>query len=162
MIRRNFLKVSSAVAISAVMIPSSLSAINFRKTKVKAWSIPNDMKVSGIDLKGTNAAIKEIFGTTKTIDGSIKMKAPKVAENGAIIPISVSTKLNAKTVALFQTANTEPLIAIFDIHEKSIPDYTLRIRMQKTATVTAVVQTTDGKLYRAGKDVTVTLGGCGG
>ncbi len=160
--RRNFLKVGSALAVSAVMIPASLSAINFRKTKAKAWSIPNDMKVAGIDLKGTNAAIKEIFGTDKTIDGSIKMKAPKVAENGAIIPITVSTKLKAKTIALLQSANTEPLIAVFDVHERSIPDYTLRIRMQKTATVTAVVQTTDGKLYRFGKDVTVTLGGCGG
>ncbi len=160
--RRNFLKVGSALAVSAVMIPASLSAINFRKTKAKAWSIPNDMKVAGIDLKGTNAAIKEIFGTDKTIDGSIKMKAPKVAENGAIIPITLSTKLKAKTIALLQSANTEPLIAVFDVHERSIPDYTLRIRMQKTATVTAVVQTTDGKLYRFGKDVTVTLGGCGG
>lgn len=160
--RRNFLKVGSAIAVSAVMMPASLSAINFRTTKAKAWMIPNDMKVSGIDLKGTNAAIKEIFGTDKTIDGSIKMKAPKVAENGAIIPISLSTKLKAKTIALFQSANTEPLVAIFDVHAKSIPDYSLRIRMQKTATVTVVVQTVDGKLYRTGKDVTVTLGGCGG
>jgi sulfur-oxidizing protein SoxY len=160
--RRNFLKVSSAVAVSAVMMPASLSAINFRKTKPKAWSIPNDMKVSGIDLKGTNAAIKEIFGTTKTIEGSIKMKAPKIAENGAIIPISFKTKLKAKTIAVLQSANTEPLVAIFDIHKRSIPDYTMRTRMQKTATVTVVVQTIDGKLYKTTKDVTVTLGGCGG
>lgn len=162
MIRRNFLKVGSAVLATAILAPSSLSARDFRKSHKSAWSISNDMKASGISLTGTDEAIKNLFGTTKTIDGSIKMKAPKVAENGAVIPISVSTKLKAKTIALFQSANAEPLIAVFDIHKNSIPDYSLRIRMQKTAAVTAVVETTDGKLYRTSKDVTVTLGGCGG
>ena len=162
MIRRNFLKIGSGVLAAAILAPASLSARDFRKSHKKAWAISNDMTASGISLSGTNEAIKNIFGSTKTIDGSIKIKAPKVAENGAIIPISVSTKLKAKTIALFQSANTEPLIAIFDIHKNSIPDYSLRIRMQKTAEVTAVVETTGGKLYRTSVNVTVTLGGCGG
>jgi len=160
MIRRNFLKVGSGLV--ALVASSSLLAVDYRKTKPKAWFVKNDTNANGIDLKGTNAAIKSIFGTSKTISGNVKIKAPKVAENGAIIPINVSTKLKAKRIALFQSANSESLIAIFDVPKNGIPNYDVRIRMGKTATVTAVIETTDGKLYRGNADVTVTLGGCGG
>lgn len=159
--RRKFIEISSALALSTIMLPSTLSAINFRKTRPKIWSIQNNIKVSTKDLKATNIVIKEIFGTTQTIKSNVILKAPKVVENGAIIPIGVSTKLKAKTIALFQSANPEVLIAIFDIHESSIPDYMLRIRLQDSAILTAVIQTKDGKLYSASQDITVVIGGCG-
>ncbi len=159
--RRKFFKLSSALAISVIMTPYNLSAINFRKTKPKIWGIENNLKLGTKDLKATNVLIKEIFGSTKTIKSNVILKAPKVVENGAIIPISVSTKLKAKTIVLLQSANPEVLIAIFDIHERSIPDYALRIRLQDSAILTAVIQTKDGKLYSASQDMTVVVGGCG-
>jgi sulfur-oxidizing protein SoxY len=159
--RRNFLKISSVLAISTTMIPSNLFAINFRKTRAKIWSIQNNLKLGTKDLKATNVVIKKIFGTTKTIKSNVILKAPKIVENGSIVLIGVSTKLKAKTIALFQSANPEVLVAIFDIHESSIPDYVLRIRLQDSAILTAVVQTKSGKLYSASKDITVVVGGCG-
>ena len=159
--RRNFFKISFALAISAIMMPYNLFAINFRKTKAEIWSIPNNLKLGTKDLKATNIVMKEIFGTAKTIKSHVNLQAPKVVENGAIIPIGVSTKLKAKTIALFQSANPEVLIAIFDIHERSIPDYVLRIRLQDSAILTAVIQTKSGELYSASQDITVVVGGCG-
>ncbi len=147
--RRNFLSLGlGALAVS--MAPSTLSAINFRDTKPKAWTATK-----------VDDAIKEIFGTSKVTEGKIKLKAPDIAENGAVIPITVSTKLNAKTVAIFQDANPETAVAVFTVPENGIIDYSVRIKMAKTGTVT-VVADVDGKLVSASKLVKVTIGGCGG
>jgi sulfur-oxidizing protein SoxY len=90
----------------------------------------------------------------------IKLKAPDIAENGAVIPITASTK-KASKIAIFQSANPESAVAVFDIPANGIPDYSIRIKMQKTGIVTAVAEI-DGKLYAASKTVKVTIGGCGG
>lgn len=164
MIRRNFLKVSSAVLAVGILAPSSLSARDFRKSHKKTWLIPNDMKLN-LSLVGTNAAIKDIFGTDKTIDGnglsSITLKAPSMADRGEVVAVSVITKLKAKTIAILQSSNPESLITVFDIHKRSIPNYSIRMRLLKEAIITAVIETTDGKLYRVSKQVDV-VDGCGG
>ena len=147
--RRNFLSLGlGALAVS--MAPSTLSAINFRDTKPKAWTATK-----------VDEAINEIFGSSKLSEGKIKLKAPDIAENGAVIPVTVSTKLKAKTVAIFQDANPETAVAVFTVPENGIIDYSVRIKMAKTGTVT-VVADVDGKLVSASKLVKVTIGGCGG
>ncbi|HIP11932.1 MAG TPA: thiosulfate oxidation carrier protein SoxY [Arcobacter sp.] len=148
--RRNFLGLSVGVA-AAAMIPASLSATNFRATKPKAWTAHN-----------INDAMTEIFGTSNTtVSKKIKLKAPDIAENGAVIPVTISTKMNAKTMAIFQDANPESAVAVFTVPANGIPEYSIRIKMAKTGTVTAVADV-DGKLYSASKVVKVTIGGCGG
>ena len=147
--RRQLLKFGAAIT-AAAMVPASLSAVNFRETKPKAWT------ATSID-----SAIKELFGTSTTIQGKVKLKAPDIAENGGVIPITVSTKLKAKTIAIFQDSNPEATVAIFDVPSTGLAEYSVRIRMAKTGLVT-VVADVDGKLYSASKTVKVTIGGCGG
>lgn len=148
--RRNFLGLSVGVAAAAI-IPASLSATDFRATKPKAWTAHN-----------INDAMTEIFGTSNTtVSKKIKLKAPDIAENGAVIPVTISTKMNAKTMAIFQDANPESAVAVFTVPANGIPEYSIRIKMAKTGTVTAVADV-DGKLYSASKVVKVTIGGCGG
>lgn len=147
--RRNFLSLGlGAVAVS--MVPSQLSAIDFRKTMPKAW-----------DAKKVDDGMKEIFGSSKTTVAKVKLKAPDIAENGAVIPVTVSSKLEGSKVAIFQDANPESTVAIFTVPKGGIIDYSIRIKMAKTGTVTAVVES-NGKLYAASKLVKVTIGGCGG
>lgn len=148
--RRNFLGLGLG-AIAVATVPSTLSAIDFRATKPKAW-----------DAKKVDEGIKALYGTNATTQGKVKLKAPEIAENGAVVPITVSSKLDAKSVAIFQDANPEATVAVFTVPEDGIIDYSLRIKLQKTANVTAVVETKDGKLYSATKMVKVTKGGCGG
>ena len=148
--RRKFLGLGLGVA-AAAMIPASLSATDFRATKPKAWTA-----------KKIDVAIGEIFGTANTtVSKKIKLKAPDIAENGAVIPVTVSTKMNAKTIAVFQDANPESTVAVFDVPKNGLPEYSFRIKMKKTGTVT-VVADVDGKLYSNSKVVKVTIGGCGG
>lgn len=146
--RRNFLGLGlGTLAVS--MAPSTLSAINFRETKPKAFSA-----------KKVDVAIKELFGTSATTAGNVELKAPDIAENGAVIPVTVSAK-SGSTVAIFQDANPETTVAVFTVPKGGIIDYSVRIKMAKTGKVTAVVED-GGKLYSATKDVKVTIGGCGG
>jgi sulfur-oxidizing protein SoxY len=147
--RRNFLGLGLGVA-AVSMIPASLSAVDFRATTPKAWSA-----------KKVDEAMTALFGTTTTTEGGISLKAPDIAENGAVIPISFESDLKAKTVAVFQDANPESTVAVFTIPAKGVIDYSIRIKMMKTGTVT-VVADVDGKLHSASKVVKVTIGGCGG
>jgi sulfur-oxidizing protein SoxY len=147
--RRNFLGLGLS-AVAASMIPSSLSAVNFRDSKPKAWTATK-----------VEAGIQELFGTSKTMNKKVKLKAPDIAENGAVIPVTVSSKLAGSKVAVFQDANPESTVAVFTVPKGGIIDYSIRIKMAKTGTVTAVVEE-NGKLYSASKLVKVTIGGCGG
>lgn len=147
--RRNFLGLGLGAA-AVALVPMNLSAVDFRATKPKAWSA-----------KKVDAAMTELFGTTNTTKSGVKIKAPDIAENGAVIPITVSSKLAGSTVALFQDANPESTVAVFTVPAGGIIDYSMRIKMKKTGTVTAVVEV-DGKLHSASKVVKVTKGGCGG
>jgi len=147
--RRNFLGLGlGAIAVAA--IPGKLSAIDFRETMPKAWTATK-----------VDDAVKEVFGKTATTEGSIKLNAPDIAENGAVIPVSFETDLKATKVAVFQDANPESTVAVFTIHENAVIDYAIRIKLAKTGTVTVIAEA-DGKLYSVSKLVKVTIGGCGG
>ncbi|WP_404319875.1 thiosulfate oxidation carrier protein SoxY [Malaciobacter canalis] len=147
--RRNFLGLS-VLAFGVAAAPLNLSAVNFRETKPNLW------KATKVD-----DAIKELFGTTSATEGKIKLRAPDIAENGAVIPVSFETDLKASKIAVFQDANPESAVAVFDIHDNAIIDYGIRIKMAETGTVTVVAQE-NGKLYKVSKLVKVTIGGCGG
>ncbi|MEA1914821.1 MAG: thiosulfate oxidation carrier protein SoxY [Campylobacterota bacterium] len=147
--RRNFLSLGLGVA-AVALVPASLSAVDFRATKPKAWSATK-----------VDAAMNELFGSSATTKGKVKLKGPDIAENGAVVPIHVTSKLAGSTVAVFQDANPEATVAVFTVPANGIIDYKLRIKMAKTGAVTAVVQA-DGKLYAASKTIKVTAGGCGG
>ena len=155
--RRKFLGLGlGAAAIS--LAPVSVLAKDYRKELPKVWAIKNTEKAD--DLSGVNAAIKAVFGSDKAEDGKIKLKAPDIAENGAVVPVSFQIE-KASRVALLQTANPEALVAVWDIPELGIPNYSVRIKLKKTGTVVVVAEI-DGKLYKAQKTVKVTAGGCGG
>lgn len=146
--RRNFLGLGLGV-LAASVLPSALSATNYRTEKPKAW-----------DAKNVDSAIKDMFGTNATEDGGVKLKAPDIAENGAVIPVTVSAKAGSR-VAIFQDANPESLVAVFDVPKGGIINYSVRIKMMKTGNVFAIVEN-EGKLHKASKQVKVTIGGCGG
>ena len=157
--RRKFLGMGAGM-VAVLAAPSMLMATNYREKLPEVWKITNDEKAKGEDMAGVNAAIKAIFGSDKVEEGKVKLKAPDIAENGAVVPVSFKA-MGAKKIALMQTADPEAVVAIFDIPERGIPDYSVRIKMQQTGHVVVVAEI-DGKLYKAEKVVKVTVGGCGG
>jgi sulfur-oxidizing protein SoxY len=92
----------------------------------------------------------------------IKIKAPDIAENGAVVPVSVTTSIDGvSSISLFADKNALPLTANFELGPGTEGYVSTRIKMGKTANVIAVVKAGD-KLFSSSKEVKVTIGGCGG
>jgi sulfur-oxidizing protein SoxY len=112
--------------------------------------------------KDSTAALNDVLGSSSYSEsGDIKIKAPDIAENGSVVPVTVSTSISGvESVTLLADANATPLLASFDLSNAE-PYVSTRIKMGKTGNVVAVVKS-GGKLYSTKKEVKVTIGGCGG
>jgi sulfur-oxidizing protein SoxY len=112
--------------------------------------------------KSAADAIKTLYGKTAEASDKIKLDAPEIAENGAVVPISVTTTLEkVTTISFFVAENPNALAASYQIPEGTMPSVGNRLKMAKTTNVIAIVES-DGKLFSATKEVKVTVGGCGG
>jgi|SRR5215472_6971111 len=107
-------------------------------------------------------AIKALYGRTAEASDKVKLDAPEIAENGAVVPIAVATTLTGVTsISFFVSENPNALAASYLIPEGTTPAVANRLKMAKTCNVIAIVES-GGKLYSATKEVKVTVGGCGG
>jgi sulfur-oxidizing protein SoxY len=107
-------------------------------------------------------AIKSLYGKTAEPSDKVKLDAPEIAENGAVVPISVTTDLaDVTSISFLVTENPNALAASYRIPAGTMPSVANRLKMAKTSNVIAIVEA-GGKLYSATKEVKVTVGGCGG
>jgi sulfur-oxidizing protein SoxY len=153
--RRLILKGTGAVTLIGLgVVPLDLS---------KAFAAANDKyPEEAFKQKSDAEAIKLLYGKTVEPSDKVKMDAPEIAENGAVVPISVSTTLaDVTSIAFLVSENPNVLIAKYSIPAGTVPSVANRIKMAKTSNVTVVVEA-GGKLYSASKEVKVTVGGCGG
>ncbi|SNX28540.1 thiosulfate-binding protein SoxY [Polynucleobacter meluiroseus] len=91
----------------------------------------------------------------------VTLTAPDIAENGAVVPVSISTSLKAQQIAILVDKNPNTLAAQFSIPAGTDSFVTTRIKMAQTSNVYALVKA-EGKWSMAVKEIKVTLGGCGG
>jgi sulfur-oxidizing protein SoxY len=112
--------------------------------------------------KGDADAIKALYGKTAEPSDMVKLDAPEIAENGAVVPISVTTTLaDVTSISFLVSENPNALAASYRIPAGTLPSVANRLKMAKTSNVIAIVEA-GGKLYSATKEVKVTVGGCGG
>jgi len=153
--RRLVLRGAGSVALAglgivAMSAPTVLAAAN-DKYPEDAFKQKNDKE-----------AIKLLYGRTAEPSDKIKLDAPEIAENGAVVPISVSTSLaDVTSIAFVVPENPNVLAAYYRIPQGTLPNVANRLKMAKTSNVTVLVEAA-GKLYSATKEVKVTVGGCGG
>lgn len=116
---------------------------------------------AAFEAKDTAGALSAAVGSSDFAHSDdIKIKAPDIAENGAVVPVTVSTSMAVDSITLLADANNSPLVASFDV-SKAEPYISTRLKMGKTGNVLAVVKS-GGKLMANKKEVKVTIGGCGG
>ena len=113
--------------------------------------------------KSVDDGMNALYGSVNhSPSGDIKIKAPDIAENGAVVPVSVTSDIaNIDSISIIAEKNSAPLTASFNLGKGAEGFVSTRIKMGKTSSVIAVVKA-DGKLYSTGKEVKVTIGGCGG
>jgi sulfur-oxidizing protein SoxY len=114
-------------------------------------------------------ALKKLTGGKTAKTGRVHLKLPPIAENGNTVPLTVTVdspmteKDYVKAVHIVADGNPRPDVATFHFSPMSgKPQVGTRIRMAKTQNIIAVAEMSDGTLYRASKNVKVTIGGCGG
>lgn len=151
--RRSILK--GSLALSAAGIAASAGLLSPRSV-MAAWNKP------AFEATDSASAISTMFGSDSVADSAdITLKAPDIAENGAVVPVTVTSSIaNTESISLIVNNNPTPLTASFDVTNAEAYVST-RIKMGKTSEVTAIVKA-GGKLYSAKKEVKVTIGGCGG
>ena len=112
--------------------------------------------------KSDTDAVKSLYGKTAEPSDKVKLDAPEIAENGAVVPISVSSSLaDVTSISILVADNPNALAASYKIPAGTLPSVANRLKMAKTTNVIAIVEA-GGKLYSATKEVKVTVGGCGG
>lgn len=105
-------------------------------------------------------ALKGLIGDQELLEGHVTIDAPEIAENGATVPVKVSTDLgNVEWISIFGDKNPKPWISRFHFHGKAKPFVSTRIKLRESSNIIAVVKT-DGKLYSSKRAVKVTAGGC--
>lgn len=152
-LRRNFLKLSSGAGAVAVA-----AAAGLLKTG-SAWAAP--WNKSAFESKAVADALKSLGATNLIESKDITITAPDIAENGAIVPIAVTSRIpNTQNISIIAEKNPFPLAASFDIGAGGEGYVSTRVKMGQTSDVRAIIKA-DGKFYTAVKEVKVTVGGCG-
>lgn len=148
--RREFNK--TLMLLTGVSAGATMSTIPLRA--LAAW--PTDaFRADNIE-----GAVTAIFGTAEAeATDAIQMKGPDIAENGAVVPISVTSSVDGtENIVLLVAENPSPMVATFD----GATAASTRIKMGKSSPLVAYVRA-GGKLYTAtSKEIKVTIGGCGG
>ena len=152
--RRIFLKGSLATGAVGIAVSTGLLT---PRVSLAAWS------KAAFEAKDVNAAVSALYGSSSMADSDkISIKAPDIAENGAVVPVSITTSIDgASSISIIADQNATPLTAEFLLGPGAEGYVSTRIKMGKTANVIAVVKAGD-QIYSAKKEVKVTIGGCGG
>lgn len=152
--RRVFLK--GTLASSAVAVAVSAGLLSPRQV-LAAWN------QSAFEAKSVSDALNNMFQSDLApASDAIKVEAPDIAENGAVVPVTIETSLkNVESIAIVAEKNPTPLVAVFNMTPRTEGYVSTRIKMGQTSNVIAVVKA-GGKLHSARKEVKVTIGGCGG
>ncbi|MCF6338041.1 MAG: thiosulfate oxidation carrier protein SoxY [Gammaproteobacteria bacterium] len=151
--RRTFLK--GTVASGMLSVAASAGLLTPRRV-LAAWP------ETAFTAKSIDDALDTLLGdTTLATSGDIKIKAPEIAENGAVVPITISTGMAAESISVLIAKNPSPLACSFALGGSTLGFVSTRVKMGETSDLIAVVKS-GGKLYSAKKTVKVTIGGCGG
>jgi len=151
--RREFFKTLGAVAaVAAVATPT----VSFAASKGA-----NDMSYK--------AAVNAITGgKTPKKSSKIKLKVPEIAENGAVVPVTVEVESPmtdadyVKAIHVFATKNANA--RAIDVHltpANGKAFFATRIKLGGTQDVATVVELSNGEFLMAAQNVKVTIGGCG-
>ena len=152
-LRRSFLKLAGGVGTLAAAAAAGLLRTG------QVWA--SDWNKAGFESKAVADVLKALGATHLIESRDIAITAPDIAENGAVVPVAVASKIpNTQSISIISEKNPFPLAATFEVSNGSEGYVSTRIKMGQTSNVRAVVKA-DGKFYTTAKEVKVTVGGCG-
>lgn len=152
-LRRSVLKL-----VAGIGTISSLAAAGLLKSTqavAAAWN------KAGFEAKAAGEVLRSLGASGATESRDIIITAPDIAENGAVVPIEVVSRIpNTQSISIIAEKNPFPLAATVEFANGAEPYAYVRIKMGQTAHVRAVVLA-GGKFFTAAREVKITVGGCG-
>jgi sulfur-oxidizing protein SoxY len=137
---------------------TALAAVGLLKTTQAAAAVWNK---AGFESKATADVLKALGAAGATESRDIVITAPDIAENGAVVPIEVMSRIpGTQSISIIAEKNPFPLAATLQFTNGAEPWAYVRIKMGQTSNVRAVVQA-GGKFFTAAREVKITIGGCG-
>ena len=134
-------------ALVSGVVPLRALAATWNKVAFDAHALPEVLKAIGA-------------GSVVESD-KIELRAPEIAENGAIVPVEIISRIpGTESIYIIADKNPQPLVAEFDFTGATDPFISTRIKMSETSKVRVIVKA-GGKFYATTRDVKVTIGGCG-
>jgi sulfur-oxidizing protein SoxY len=151
-IRRDLLKAGTALAALAAFGGALLKPEAARA----AWN------QAAFQAKSAADAMRALGMHDATDSKDIEIRAPDIAENGAVVPIDITSNIpGTSSISVFIEKNPFPYTGTFDFAAGTVPYVHLRAKLG-TSTPVRIVVAANGKFYTAAKEVKVTIGGCGG
>jgi sulfur-oxidizing protein SoxY len=164
--RRHFVKNTLVAGVAASFASSQLWAEESAKpTEAKAASeaastTADAGSTSAFDAENVADTLKALGAEKAETSDKITLGAPDVAENGAVVPITIETTLeNVTEMSIIAENNVRPLSASFELSPEIAGLVATRIRMGKSGKVIVLVTAGD-KIYTSERQVKVTAGGC--
>lgn len=152
--RRRVLKGASAAG--AVFAALATGALKPSDALAATWN------KGAFDAKSMADALKALNVTSAAESKEIVIRAPEIAENGAVVPIDITSNIpDTQSISLFIEKNPFPYVGTFDTTKGVVPYVHVRVKIGESSPVRVVVAA-GGKHYQAVKEVKVTIGGCGG
>ncbi len=152
--RRDVLKAGGGAGVLALAAAAGL--VKPGEALAQEWN------KAAFSTKSVADTVKALGGGGSTESRDIQITAPDIAENGAVVPISIESRLaRTQAIAIMIEKNPNTLSANFEIPEGTDPFVTTRVKMGETSNVYALVKA-DGRYFHAVKEIKVTIGGCGG
>jgi len=146
--RRIFLRNAVALSVGAIILPSTVMA---------------EKQVAAFQAGTVDDSLANLFESAQVEESDkITIKTPDIAENGKVVPIEITADLaKVESITIFAEKNPMPLVGKFNFAGNRKGWLKTRIKMGGTGNVIAIVKA-DGKLYKASREIKVTIGGCGG
>ena len=162
---RHALRVTAGLAAGGLLPERVLAQASSQPAAVAGSAgavAPSGWNRQAFDAKTMADVMKALGVAAPTETREITLKAPDIAENGAIVPLEISTTLTGvRRLAILVDKNPSMLAAVFQLSDALEPNLNTRIKMNQSSWVYAVAITADGRTLFARRDVKITLGGCG-
>lgn len=151
--RRSLLKLAASISSLGALAAAGL--LGATRVVAAAWNR------AGFESKSFGEILKSLGAGTAAESRDIAITAPDIAENGAVVPIEVMSRIpNTQSISIIAEKNPFPLAATLEFANGAEPYAYVRIKMGQTANVRAVVLA-GGKWFTAAREVKITVGGCG-
>lgn len=109
------------------------------------------------------AALATTLGAAAPVASQeLVLAGPDIAENGALVPLSISSRLpGIRRLLLLVENNPVPLSAVFEFGDGIEPDFQLNLKMAQSSKVVLAAMMADGRVLYTTREIGVTLGSCG-